>query len=194
MEISLNDEPNALPNRIRRFVIISGYAFGVLHLVMNSIVMLAWGYPFRQLAAGNLSQAAPRLLFAAPVLLLIGIGGFQLCQRWASTTLYSYAVAWIVGTTALHAANYLLTANSLGSLSNFHPTLSQKITTAIGQFEPLIYECMYPVILVLCLRTPELTCMYSNHRRGFALVTASDDCPRYVKPTVNEEQKQRNSL
>jgi hypothetical protein len=174
MPTTFPDGNDVRANPIRRLLLVSGFAIAILSLAINVLVMVAWGRsPFSY--GLRVFYAYPFLLCeAAPVLLLIGMVGLQQRKRWARGVLFSYVGVWLVGRVLLCIFNCLMVQNSVGS-GRVQRTVSQRIAINAGQFQPLIYDAAYPLILIVLLRLPEVKEMFSNPARGFSPLLPSDE-------------------
>jgi hypothetical protein len=167
------EDPQA--SRIRRLLIGFGYALATLHLVFSILVLSAWGYPILGISRGSILPGASALLIVAAVLLFVGTWGLRTRKPWARAILLAYAVMWVGGTAVLHTTNFIAMESFYAARSNVRETPTQRLSTAAAQFEPLIYESVFPVILVVCLRIPGVAGSASDARHGFAPVLASDE-------------------
>ena len=176
MPTTLPDGNDVRAQPIRRLILVSGFAIAILSLAINVLVMVAWRRtPFFYGLRSFYSY--PYLLCeAAPILLLIGMVGLQQRKRWARGVLFSYVGAWLVGRVLLCIFTCLMVQNSVVS-SRVQRTVSQRIAINAGQFQPLIYDAAYPLILGFLLRLPEVRETFSNPARGFSPLLPDEPIP-----------------
>jgi hypothetical protein len=173
MQTSIPEGNDVPASPLRKLLIISGFAIGILSLAMNALPMLAWGYLPRLSRADILYPFLILLFEAAPVVLLIGMAAFQQRKRWARVVLFTYAGMWLLARIGLCIFNCVTVQNSISANPRVHRTVIQRIAVGAGLFQPLVYETAYPIFLVILLCMPELKDTFSSPTRGFSPVLAS---------------------
>jgi hypothetical protein len=149
MEATASYVQSALPNRLRRFLLILGYVITVVYWGSFSL-----SYLFDPLArlpgfSGSIwLRVLELLLVAAAALLAVGIAGLQFRRRWGRAVLSVYAATWIVATLLMYVWNFL-------EVEVFHQTTprtaAQQILLALEEFEYLIFYWVYPVLVLVCV-------------------------------------------
>ena len=150
---------------LRRWLIFGGYALGAWSIVQIGYLVFAWGVPDR-FFGNTFLRAAHRLslamYFISPAPLVIGCWGLQTFQRWAKAVLWTYVALWLAGTFGLYAVSAIDALTESRGLS-----WQQSASFALGSLDQFVYASVYPIILLLCLRRPEIR-DYRPKLRGFA--------------------------
>src|SRR5687768_7096130 len=99
---NVSDRPSSeLAERLRRWIVVAGYALGGWAILQVARTLVAWGLPFNRGFRIELLMPLHRLATAlwmlAPCWLVVGCWGFQQQRRWARPVLLTYAGMWIVG-------------------------------------------------------------------------------------------------
>lgn len=175
----LGQRSNILANRLRRWIVVTGYVLGAWAIFKTVLNFLAW----RQLALGQLLsdvyfrlevlthvyRGGALLYLVSPFLLVGGCWGFQRQRRWARPVLFAYAGTWIGGLLTTQGASFLATLWDAYGRSGFW----QYSTLALRDLDPLVYASVYPVSLVLYLTRADVRGQSPESRTGFAPVMES---------------------
>jgi hypothetical protein len=168
--------PIELVERLRKWIIVGGYALGGWVLFQNVLMVLAWGPSifsrhFRFAASVPIQRLAVLLWLASPVLLLVGCWGFQRHRPWARPVLLTYAgaaVAGMFGMQVVHLADIL---SGAGGEMSFRQVLS----AALGQLDLAVWASVFPAFVYLCLGRPEVRDTFPEFHHGFTPVGRWDD-------------------
>jgi hypothetical protein len=157
-----------LAQRLRRWIVVAGYALGGWAILQVALTLVAWGLPFsRGFRIGLLTpihRLTTALWLLAPLLLVVGSWGLQQHRRWARPVLLTYAGMWIAGVFGAQVVRFIDTlSGAYGDL-----TFRQQFSAALGGFDLAVYASVFPVSLVLCLLRPEVRDHFPEYRAGFA--------------------------
>jgi hypothetical protein len=168
MNTSGESRPNDLAEWLRRVIIAIGYVTGACWLVHASL-----GSSISLIDAGRRGIPIGPRIFAfwwdfawvsAAVLLLIGTWGSQRHRRWGRPLLFASAALMI----ATILTNHVI--SMIGwMLLNYSPGLVglRRAASIAGDLNMAVYQSVFPVILILCLRRPELADTFPDPHRGF---------------------------
>lgn len=176
------DPPNALADWLRRVIVVSGYVLGTWWLVdmlLNMGVLLDQAHRFQSPSRGLLPYLVWREFtwVTALVLLLIGTWGFHRHRRWGRPVLRIAAALMLVALFVIDGISLFTPffgprANGIEKAA----VLSHVVTMAT-------YEGLFPLLLLLCLRRPELIESFADAHRGFTPLTG-EDAPTPVIPVA----------
>lgn len=169
MNVDGEGQRRGLVEWLRRLIVIGGYAMGacwLLEALLRSLTGL--------IELHRVRIPLPRLVFAlwaefallaASGLLLSGTWAFQKHRRWGRPVLFASAGLMIATVVASHAI-FLFDQVMMVTYSPDVVGL-RKAAIITGGISLAICQSLFPVILVLCLRRPELTDSFPDSHRGF---------------------------